>query len=180
MEGKGIWSMLKGIIVRTFAAAVVGAMALAMFAGTASAQAVPDSLVSGTITGAATGATVSVSEASGACRTVAGGTVAVGGAYQIVVNCASGPATLLVDGATVTTFTLTAGTPVTVNGTIGATTPTATATATTPASTATVKPPTTGNSLPAGSSSSAWMFIIAGLGALALGIGGVTALRKAR
>ena len=153
--------------------AVVALVAMLAMAGSVLAQAVPDSLVSGTITGAATGATVSVSEASGACRTVAGGTVAAGGAYQIVVNCASGPATLLVNGATVTTFTLTAGTPVTVNGTIGAATATATASAT-----GTVAPPKTGNSVSTSSSSSTLLLVIAGLGVLALGLGGVAAVRK--
>ena len=55
----------------------------------------------------------------------------------------------------------------------------ATATPVTPtvAATATIGAPKTGNTAPAGSSS-AWLLVIAGLGVLALGVGGAAAVRK--
>lgn len=52
---------------------------------------------------------------------------------------------------------------------------------TTPAPSATPKPPTTGSSLSTGSeASNAWLFVVLGLGALAFGVGGVTAARRSR
>jgi len=170
--------MVKGIIARAFAAALVGAAALALFVGSAAAQSVPDTLVTGTITGATSG-TVGVYVGGTACTKIAGGTIVADGTYQIVVNCAAGTATLYVNGApTTTTFTLTPGVPATgVNAVAGAA-PTATATATTAPSTV-PSAPSSGNTAPAGSSS-AWMFLIAGLGALALGVGGVVAVSKSR
>ncbi len=156
--------------------ALVALVSLLAVAGSAMAQSVPDTLVTGTITGATSG-TVTVTSGGTACTTIAGGTVAADGTYQIVVNCASGAGQVLLDGTAVSgaTFTLTAGVPAVANGAIGAVpTPTATATAT---ATATVGAPKTGNTAPAGASS-AWMLVIVGLSALALGVGGVAAVRK--
>lgn len=52
---------------------------------------------------------------------------------------------------------------------------------TTPPPSATPKAPTTGSSVSTGSeASSAWLFVVLGLGALAFGVGGVTAARRSR
>lgn len=155
--------------------ALVGLVSLLAVAGSAMAQSVPDTLVSGTITGATSG-TVTVTSGGTACTTVAGGTVSATGTYQIVVNCATGAGQVLLNGVAVSgaTFSLVQGTSITgVNGTVGAA---PTTTATTPAGTTPVAPKT-GNTAPAGSSSP-WLLVIAGLGVLALGVGGAAAVRK--
>jgi hypothetical protein len=172
---------------RLTASALVALIALAgllAMAGSALAQSVPDTLVTGTITGATSGQ-VSVNVGGTACTKIAGGTVAADGTYQIVVNCAAGAGQVLLNAVAVTgaTFTLVPGVPVTASGTIAAPTPPpATPTPAPPVATPTpaVRPPATGNTAPAGSSSSAWLLVAAGLGALALGVGGVAAVRKAR
>jgi len=158
--------------------ALVALVSMLAVAGSAMAQSVPDTLVSGTITGATSG-TVTVTSGGTLCTNIAptgGATVSATGTYQIVVNCAAGAGQVLLNGVAVTgaTFTLTPGVPATANGTIGAA-PTATATAT---SAGTPIGPKTGNTAPASSSSNAWMLMIVGLGALALGVGGVAAVRK--
>ncbi len=158
--------------------ALVALVSMLAVAGSAMAQSVPDTLVTGTITGATSG-TVTITSGGTACTLIAptgGATVTATGTYQIVVNCAAGAGQVLLNGVAVSgaTFTLVPGVPAVANGTIGAA-PTPTATA--PAATATVGAPKTGNTAPAGSSS-AWMLVIVGLSALALGVGGVAAVRK--
>lgn len=206
--------MPRRIIARAVAAALTAAIALALFVGSAVAQPYYlDTLVTGTITGGATGGTVSVYSGTTPCKTIAGGTIAADGTYQVVVNCDVGTGTLYVDGAaTSTTFTLIPGTVSSgVNATIGTapssttTTPGATGTAAT-TGTATTGPAgattaTTGTTTastgaagtpgapgapgsesegPTSGSSHAWIFFVAGLGLLALGAGGVVALRMRR
>lgn len=74
-------------------------------------------LVSGKVTGAM-GGTASVAVAGLTCPTIAGGTLAADGTYQIVVSCPSGSASLLINGVARATFTLVAGVPAVVNATV--------------------------------------------------------------
>jgi hypothetical protein len=113
--------------------ALVGLVSMLAVAGSALAQSVPDTLVTGTITGATSGQ-ISVTTGGVLCTKIAGGTVTATGTYQIVVNCAAGAGQVLLNSVVVPgmTFTLQAGVPVVVNGNFAATAvPTATATATT-------------------------------------------------
>jgi len=192
--------MAKGIIARAVVAALTAAIALVLFVGPALAQPYYlDTLVMGTVTGAP-GGTVSVYSGDTPCKTIAGGTIAADGTYQVVVNCDAGTGTLYVDGAaTNATFTLIPGTVSSdVNATIGAppsstaTTPGVTGTTTTgPAGTTTAGTDAAGsantpgalNSQTAGTSSGsshAWIFVAGVVAALALGAGGVTAVRMRR
>jgi len=163
--------------------AMVALVSLLAMAGSAAAQlAQPDSLVGGTITGATSG-TISIVQGTTTCSLKGGSTGAVSatGTYLVSVNCPNAGATnVVLNGAVVATFNLVPGTRNTANGQVGAA-----PTATTPPGTATVPPagtpapPKTGMASE-DSSSSAWLLVIAGLGALALGVGGVTAVRKSR
>jgi hypothetical protein len=163
--------------------AMVALVSLLAMAGSAAAQSTQDILVGGTITGATSG-TISIVQGTTTCRLVGTSTGAVSatGTYLMSVNCPNNGAStnVVLNGATVATFNYVQGTRITANGQVGAA-PTATAppaTATAPAG-GTPAAPRTGMASE-DSSSSAWLLVIAGLGALALGVGGVTAVRKSR
>ena len=95
--------MAKRIIARAVVAALTAAIALALFAGSAVAQQYyMDTLVMGTVTGAP-GGTVTVSSGFTLCTTIAGGTIAADGTYQVVVNCDAGTGRLFVNGKSVAT-----------------------------------------------------------------------------
>ena len=164
--------------------AMVALVSLLAMAGPAAAQSTQNILVGGTITGATSG-TVSIVQGTTTCTLIGGSTGAVSatGTYLMSVNCLNNAAStnVVLNGAVVATFNYVQGTRITANGQVGGTPP---ATATVPPGTATVPPgtpapPKTGLASE-DSSSSAWLLVIAGLGALALGVGGVTAVRKSR
>jgi hypothetical protein len=165
--------------------AMVALVSLLAMAGSAAAQSTQNILVGGTITGATSG-TVSIVQGTTTCTLIGGSTGAVSatGTYLMSVNCPNNAAStnVVLNGAVVATFSYVQGTRITANGQVGAA---PTTTATTPAATATAPAggtpaaPRTGMASEDGSSS-AWLLVIAGLGALALGVGGVTAVRKSR